>query len=450
MAIDCTGYYTYNGSAQTPCTAGATGPGLSQPLTVSYSSNTSAGTATASASFAGDTNHTGNSNSTTFTIHQASSTVAVSCTGGPFTYNGSPQTPSCTASVTGAGGLSQPVTPVTFSNNTNAGTATAGASFSGDTNHTGNTGSTTFTIGQAGSTVTVTCTGGPFTYTGSPLTPCSATSSTGAPLTPTYSNNTNVGTATASATFAGDTNDSGSSSSATFTITPANFVVTVNSDDAGTASNCTPQTAAGTGTDSTCSLRDALLLSASAGGGNISFDGTAFASAKTITLSNGTLTLPTGTTISGAISSMYTTCVISVSSPSTGPTISTQPCSQTVPVGTKASFSVAATGTNPLSYQWQYLNSNSHWVSFGAGTGTTTSSLTTFATTAAYNGLQLRVVITDGNSNTTTSNAVTLTAVSDLTTANLVTVDGSNQYPVFTDRQHDIRKQHRGYRRRHL
>ena len=434
VAIDCTGYYTYNGSAQTPCTAGATGQELSQPLTVSYSSNTSAGTATASASFAGDTNHTGNSNSTTFTIHQASSTVAVSCTGGPFTYNGSPQTPSCTASVTGAGGLSQPVTPVTFSNNTNAGTATAGASFSGDTNHTGNTGSTTFTIGQAGSTVTVTCTAGPFTYTGSPLTPCSATSSTGAPLTPTYSNNTNVGTATASATFAGDTNDSGSSSSATFTIRPANFVVTVSTDDAGTASNCTPQTTSGTGTDSSCSLRDALLESTAAGGGYISFDSTHFASATTITLSNGTLNVPTTTTITGAITSTPASanCQVISANNVTGPTISAQPCSQTVPLSTKGTFSVTASGSGTLTYQWQYLNSNSHWVSFGAGTGTTTSSMTTNATTAAYNGLQLRVVVTDGNGRSTTSNTATLHAVPDITLANLVTVDGNTLYPVFT------------------
>ena len=78
-----------------------------------------------------------------------------------------------------------------------------------------------------------------------------------------------------------------------------NFVVTVATDDAGTASNCTAQAAAGSGADSSCSLRDAVLQAAATTSGNISFDSTAFASAQTITLSNGTLTVPTLTTITG-------------------------------------------------------------------------------------------------------------------------------------------------------
>ena len=81
-----------------------------------------------------------------------------------------------------------------------------------------------------------------------------------------------------------------------------NFVVTAATDDAGTASNCTAQTTAGTGTDASCSLRDALLQAAATGAGYISFDQTAFASAQTITLTNGTLTVPALTTITGPTS----------------------------------------------------------------------------------------------------------------------------------------------------
>jgi len=40
----------------------------------------------------------------------------------------------------------------------------------------------------------------------------------------------------------------------------------------------------------------------------------------------------------------------------TAPTITTQPASQTVTAGQTASFSVAATGTAPLSYQWRKNN----------------------------------------------------------------------------------------------
>lgn len=82
-------------------------------------------------------------------------------------------------------------------------------------------------------------------------------------------------------------------------VTIPNFVVTTASDDAGAASNCTIQATPGTGTDASCSLRDALLLAANQGAGSITFDSTKFAAAKTITLTNSTLTIPTNTTIIG-------------------------------------------------------------------------------------------------------------------------------------------------------
>jgi len=91
-----------------------------------------------------------------------------------------------------------------------------------------------------------------------------------------------------------------------------------------------------------------------------------------------------------------------------GPAITTQPVNQTVTDSNTATFSVAAAGVANLTYQWQYL-SGTTWKPFGAGTGYNTATLTTFATTAAYNGLQLQVVVTDGNGLTVTSNVVTLT-----------------------------------------
>jgi hypothetical protein len=143
VTVACPAPVTYTGSPLTPCSASVTGAALDQALDVEYVANTNAGTATASASYAGDANHTGNTDSATFTIAKANSTVAISC---PTSVDatGSALTP-CTARVTGAGGLDQAV-PVSYTGNTLAGTATATATWAGDVNHTGSTGTATFKI----------------------------------------------------------------------------------------------------------------------------------------------------------------------------------------------------------------------------------------------------------------------------------------------------------------
>ena len=68
----------YNASALTPCTAAVTGVGgLDQTLTVTYTSNVDAGTATANASFPGNANYMASSNSATFTIAKAGTTTSL-------------------------------------------------------------------------------------------------------------------------------------------------------------------------------------------------------------------------------------------------------------------------------------------------------------------------------------------------------------------------------------
>jgi CSLREA domain-containing protein len=86
----------------------------------------------------------------------------------------------------------------------------------------------------------------------------------------------------------------------------ANLVVTVTGDDPGKASNCTAQSSPTSGTDASCSLRDALLEAASLGTANVSFDATKFATPQTITLTNGALTVPTQTAIAGPGVSLVT------------------------------------------------------------------------------------------------------------------------------------------------
>src|SRR5205807_7103663 len=84
----------------------------------------------------------------------------------------------------------------------------------------------------------------------------------------------------------------------------------------------------------------------------------------------------------------------------TAPVITAQPGNQTVSAGQTATFTVAATGTPPLSYQWQ---KNGASVS-----GATSSSYTTPATTTADNGAQFRVVVSN-TAGSVTSGAATLT-----------------------------------------
>src|SRR5207249_4170973 len=112
---------------------------------------TDAGTYRLRATFAGDDNHLGSQDAQTMTIAPASSTTAVSCPAGPYTYTGAAQMP-CSAMVTGAS-LNLTPTP-SYADNIDAGTATARASFTGDANHTGSSATASFTIGQAILTVT--------------------------------------------------------------------------------------------------------------------------------------------------------------------------------------------------------------------------------------------------------------------------------------------------------
>ncbi len=134
-----------------------------------------------------------------------------------------------------------------------------------------------------------------------------------------------------------------------------------------------------------------------------------------------------GVAISGATSSSYTTpattssdngaqftvvvsntagsvtsnaATLTVNAAPVAPSITTQPTSQTVTAGQATSFSVAATGTAPLSYQWQKNGANI--------AGATTASYTTPATTTSDGGSTFRVVVTN-SAGTVTSAAATLT-----------------------------------------
>jgi hypothetical protein len=87
-----------------------------------------------------------------------------------------------------------------------------------------------------------------------------------------------------------------------------------------------------------------------------SFNGSAIAGAATNSLQlTNVQTTNTGTymvTVSNSVGSASASATLTVNSSATKPSIVTQPQSLTVSNGAAASFSVTASGTTPLSYQW--------------------------------------------------------------------------------------------------
>lgn len=131
-----------------------------------------------------------------------------------------------------------------------------------------------------------------------------------------------------------------------------------------------------------------------------------------------------GVAVSGATSSSYTTpsettadsgaqfsvvvsnsagtatsnnAILTVNSAPVPPSITTQPSSQTITAGLTATFSVIASGTAPLGYQWQKNGA--------AISGATSSNYTTPAETTADNGAQFSVVVTNSAGSATSNNA---------------------------------------------
>jgi hypothetical protein len=149
------------------------------------------------------------------------------------------------------------------------------------------------------------------------------------------------------------------------------------------------------------------------------------------------------TSISGAAGSTYTTpsltladhykqfrCVVTNSAGSAtstaallivtapvAPTITTQPLNSSRTVGQTASFSVAASGTSPFTYQWQSQVSGA--TSFTSISGATSNSYTTPAVALIDHNKQFRCVITN-SAGTATSNAAILT-VTDVPIAPTIT-----------------------------
>src|SRR6266853_602764 len=112
---------------------------------------------------------------------------------------------------------------------------------------------------------------------------------------------------------------------------------------------------------------------------------------------------------------------VTTNSSPVAPSITSQPTSQTVTAGQTATFTVVATGTPPLSYQWKKNGT--------AVSGATSSSYTTPATTSADNGSQFTVVVSNV-AGSATSIAATLTVTAAAVAPSITTEPASQMVTV--------------------
>ncbi len=119
-------------------------------------------------------------------------------------------------------------------------------------------------------------------------------------------------------------------------------------------------------------------------------------------------------TASSAVNGRYYRCIVTDSKGSVasagakltvvpGPAITGQPASVTKPAGSKAYFTVTASGTGTLTYQWQYSTNGTTWYNTSL-TGYNTKTLTVTAS-STVNGRYYRCIVTDSKGSATSAAA---------------------------------------------
>ncbi len=228
---------------------------------------------------------------------------------------------------------------------------------------------------------------------------------------------------------------SASDGNAKFTVTVTNSVNTATSNAATLTVNVPPSISGQPANQNVNVGQTAKFSVAATGSGTLSYqwkkNGTAVSGATSPSYTtpatsasdnNAQFTVTVTDMVSSVTSNAAT---LTVNSPSTAPSISAQPASQTVIAGQTATFTVSATGTAPLTYQWNLGGSPI--------SSATSSSYTTPATTMANSGSKFTVTVSNGagkatsNAATLTVSAATFTLSASQTTLNFSSVNiGSN------------------------
>lgn len=253
-----------------------------------------------------------------------------------------------------------------------------------------------------------------------------------APLTYQWKKNganvgTNASSYTTPATSASDNN-------AKFTVTVTNSVSSATSNAATLTVNVPPAITTQPANQNVNVGQTAKFSVVAAGSGTLSYQwkknganvGTNASSYTTPATTSSDNNAQFTVTVTDSVSSVTSNAAtLSVNTPSTAPSISAQPANQTVIAGQTATFTVSATGTAPLTYQWNLGGSPI--------SGATSPSYTTPATTTANSGSKFTVTVLNSagkatsNAATLTVNAATLALTASQTTLNFSSVNiGSN------------------------
>jgi HYDIN/CFA65/VesB family protein/centrosomal CEP192-like protein/Ig-like domain-containing protein len=259
--------------------------------------------------------------------------------------------------------------------------ATAGVNISGTITPTKGGGGATVKLSGASSATTTANGSGAYTFTGLPSGSYGVTpSNAGYSFTPASQNVSLTSTSMTAVNFTA----TATAVSPTITTQPANQTVA-----AGQTATFTVVASGTTPLSYQWQKNGASISGATA---------SSYTTPATTTADSGsTFAVVVSNTAGTATSSAAT---LTVNAAAVAPAITTQPANQTVTAGQTATFTVVASGTTPLSYQWQ---KNGASIS-----GATASSYTTPATTTADSGSTFRVVVTN-TAGTATSNAATLT-----------------------------------------
>jgi len=210
--------------------------------------------------------------------------------------------------------------------------------------------------------------------------------------TPASTNNDNGASFTVTVS---DTMTSATSNAATLSVTAAPVAPSITSQPLS-KSVTAGQTATFTvGATGTATLNYQWMKDGNAIGGANSASYTTPASSTSDSGSSFAVTVSNST---GSVTSSAAT--LTVTAAPVAPSITSQPSSKSVIAGQTATFTVAATGTTPLTYQWKKNGST-----IG---GANSASYTTPATSVSDNGSSFTVTVSD-TGGSTTSNAASLT-----------------------------------------